>query len=644
MTSPNTQTTPKISDYYHLPKTGETVRIRGLISTTYLRRGETMVIRWSDFWADFVVRNFVDIVGLVEEPAASEYFPTMAEVWNLIERAATTLPGERIFGLRATSTTLTMIVGVDLASTREISVEWPELATILTEVVNLRDNTRELADTAVVKLEAGIEMLKNQLTGYSGIASAAAKIALDAATEAKQYGDTAGKSAFEIAVANGFSGSQSEWLASLKGATGDPGPEGPRGITGETGAPGPQGAQGERGLPGPQGVPGPKGEPGQDGTSVTIKGTVATSSSLPSSENALGDGWLTSDDGHLHVWNGDGFTDVGKIQGPTGPVGPQGESGPKGDPGTPGTPGLTGPQGETGPPGPQGDPGPKGEKGDPGADGIDGVTPSFKIGAVTKGDNPSASITTQGTLNSLNLVLPKGDPGPTGATGNSGPTGPAGKDGISPYFGIGNVVKGTSASATITGTQANPQLNLVLPKGDPGEQGPMGATGPRGPAGPAGQDLTAMPFQTCYCSIRDNGGINLGSGGSQRYKYRDNGVVCELYFRITWGSVPTSAGGSLRITNLPKRPNWSIGTEYYGHGSLWLQGAKPPIFFPMLPTIPMNIAEVRFFVPVNGGDTRHAEMRIWDGHNGVATGIPGNPDFMIDAQGSSITGSIVYPI
>ena len=79
MTSPDL-TPLRPEDYYDLPEVGQSVRIRGLVSTTFLRRGETMVIRWTDFWADHVLRNYVDVIGMVEEPAASEYFPTMAEV------------------------------------------------------------------------------------------------------------------------------------------------------------------------------------------------------------------------------------------------------------------------------------------------------------------------------------------------------------------------------------------------------------------------------------------------------------------------------------------------------------------------------------------------------------------------------------
>ena len=43
-----------------------------------------------------------------------------------------------------------------------------------------------------------------------------------------------GKSAYEVAVENGFSGTETEWLASLKGATGAPGANGKDGTDGKT--------------------------------------------------------------------------------------------------------------------------------------------------------------------------------------------------------------------------------------------------------------------------------------------------------------------------------------------------------------------------------------------------------------------------
>jgi hypothetical protein len=75
-----------------------------------------------------------------------------------------------------------------------------------------------------------------------------------------------GASAYDVAVANGFKGSEKEWLATLKGekgADGRPGvdgPQGPKGDTGPVGATGPQGPKGDTGSQGPKGDQGEKGD------------------------------------------------------------------------------------------------------------------------------------------------------------------------------------------------------------------------------------------------------------------------------------------------------------------------------------------------------------------------------------------------
>lgn len=126
-----------------------------------------------------------------------------------------------------------------------------------------------------------------------------------------------GPSAYEVAVENGFSGTETEWLDSLK--NGPPGPVGPPGQDGKDGADGAPGPQG------PQGIQGVKGDKGDKG-------------------------------------------DIG----PAGPAGKDGAPGAKGDPGSIGPPGPQGATGATGAVGPKGDPGEKGEKGDPGDKGDKG--------------------------------------------------------------------------------------------------------------------------------------------------------------------------------------------------------------------------------------------------------------------------------
>lgn len=122
-----------------------------------------------------------------------------------------------------------------------------------------------------------------------------------------------GKSAYQIWLEAGNTGSEEDYLASLKG---------------EKGSTGPQGPQGEQGIQGPQGEQGPQGIQGETGP-----------------EGAKGE---------------------------TGETGPQGEQGPKGDKGDTGEQGPQGIQGEQGEVGPQGEPGPQGEKGDKGDTGAKG--------------------------------------------------------------------------------------------------------------------------------------------------------------------------------------------------------------------------------------------------------------------------------
>ena len=176
------------------------------------------------------------------------------------------------------------------------------------------------------------------------------------------------KNNYEIAVDNGFKGTEKEWLESLKG---EQGPEGPMG---------------------------PQGPKGEDGTSVKILGSVPTVDDLLVAEDQEnGDGFIVEENGHLFVFNGDSFIDVGEIKGP------QGEKGEKGDQGEQGLQGEAGPAGEQGP------------------QGKDGKS-AFEI-AVEKGFEGDE-------LQWLDsLVGQKGEPGEMGPEGPQGLQGEKGADG-----------------------------------------------------------------------------------------------------------------------------------------------------------------------------------------------------------------------
>lgn len=111
-----------------------------------------------------------------------------------------------------------------------------------------------------------------------------------------------GKSAYEVAVENGFSGTETEWLASLKGATGAPGADGKDGENGktpyvgdngnwyigadDTGKPS-RGEKGEPGSPGARGEPGSPGAKGDKGdTGATPNLTIGSVTTLEAGQNA----------------------------------------------------------------------------------------------------------------------------------------------------------------------------------------------------------------------------------------------------------------------------------------------------------------------------------------------------------------------
>lgn len=78
-------------------------------------------------------------------------------------------------------------------------------------------------------------------------------------------GGADGKSAYEIAVENGFEGDETAWLKSLKGEKGDAGAQGATGPRGPQGEKGEQGPKGDTGPAGADGKPGADGDPGEKG-------------------------------------------------------------------------------------------------------------------------------------------------------------------------------------------------------------------------------------------------------------------------------------------------------------------------------------------------------------------------------------------
>lgn len=111
------------------------------------------------------------------------------------------------------------------------------------------------------------------------------------------------------------------------------------------------------------------------------------------------------------------------------------------------------------PSGPAGAPGRDGVDGAPGADGRDGQ------------DGRTPDLSWQGTALAVDGVPGPDLRGPAGKDGANGAPGPA------PAIKIGAVTSGATPSATITGTSPDLTLGLVLPKGDRGDRGETGPPG-----------------------------------------------------------------------------------------------------------------------------------------------------------------------
>lgn len=203
-----------------------------------------------------------------------------------------------------------------------------------------------------------------------------------------------GKSAYQIAVDNGYPDTEQAWLASLKGDKGDTGEPG---AAGEKGEPGEKGDTGAAGKDGRDGTDGAAGRDGENGASAY---EIAVQHGYSGSETA----WLESLNGADGAKGDTGAAGAKGEKGDTGATGAKGEKGDKGDPGATGVAGKDGAagksayqiavasgfdgteqawlaslKGEKGDKGDTGAAGAKGEKGDPGKDGTDvDLTPYAK--------------------------------------------------------------------------------------------------------------------------------------------------------------------------------------------------------------------------------------------------------------------------
>ncbi len=341
-------------------------------------------------------------------------------------------------------------------------------------------------------------------------------------------------SAYAIAVAHGFEGTEEDWLESLKGAA------------------------------------------GEQGTGLDLRGMLDSADELPAPEESTpGQAYLVGTEAENVLWIFDEaqnqYRPAGPLRGETGPQGPKGDmgatgaQGPKGDTGNTG---AQGPKGETGPQGPKGDTGatgpegPQGPQGEPGEDGtsltvkdryetleaLKAARPTGQVGDVyavgTEEDNviyiwsesqqdytsigklqgPAGPTGPQGPKGDTGATGPQGVQGPKGDPGETGPQGPAGADGAQGPKGDPFTYDDFTEEqlAALTGPQGpkgdTGDTGPQGPKGDPGDTGPQGpagadgAQGPQGPAGPAGRGITGVS----YSSTTNQWTISYSDGSSEK--------------------------------------------------------------------------------------------------------------------------------
>ena len=366
-----------------------------------------------------------------------------------------------------------------------------------------------LAIVLVIALSAGTALFIHRRSGVSAAATVKNGLSAYELAVAEGYSGTMqewlaslrGQSAYALAKAAGYTGSESDWAARLaKLAQSDPvsltaanfNNRGQLILTlsdGTTlnlgnavGENGKNGSDGRNGTDGKNGADGKDGKDGKDGLNgISVSGVDLTDAG----ELVL----RFSDDRMVNVGRVTGAQGVQGEKGEKGDTGAQGAQGEKGDTGAQGIQGEKGEKGDTGAQGAQGE---KGEKGDTGAQGAQGE----------KGE--------KGDTGAQGAQGDKGEKGDTGAAGNGIQTirlvdgtmtveltdgskftfenvrGENGADGVSPQVRINAATNQWEISAdegenwVSTGVQATGARGEAGAPGEKGEKGDKGDPGQNG--------------------------------------------------------------------------------------------------------------------------------------------------------------------
>lgn len=402
----------------------------------------------------------------------------------------------------------------------------------------------------------------------------------------------AGKSAYQIAVDNGFVGTEAQWLASLKGET---------------------------------------------GAQLNIKGSLTSVNQLPTTGNVAGDGYIVGDT--IYAWDGAVWKLISSL-------GPEGKSAYEvwladGNTGTvyDYLNSIKGAKGDVGPQGPQGVAGTN-------ANGFDyrgelsstsnlpqptsqNVSQAYSIGGDLYVSNGTAWI------NMGNIVGPQGPQGVAGTNGLDGTDGDEGKSAYQSWLDIGNEGTEVDFIAAIKGAKGD--------KGDQGEQGIQGEVGPQGPVGATGSGLEIVGILNDVSELPPTGEVG------DAYKI-NNDLYVWVENATEWMNIGSLGGTS--ITAKGHVPNVAALPVYNNYGDAYLTEDTSNLFIYSYDE-DTNSAEFVDMGSIKGdpgqkGDTGPAGTPGTNGTNGkdgaqwfVATTNPATSDGVInDYAFNTLTGDV----
>lgn len=421
-----------------------------------------------DRWQQLPTQDSIDAVQLAIDKVtsgASEAFDTLGEIEQWINEHSGITEGGKTYKAGD---------GIQISEDDTISVDGGKIKEIVSGDIDSLKDTIEVVNVSLSQNQEKVENVEGKLDKFSGDVETILN-----GISGKPGAD--GKSAYQIAVDNGFSGDEKTWLESLVGKQGEQGIQGPQGEQGPQGLQGETGPQGEKGDDGKsaydiaksegfsgtteewlaslKGADGAPGKDGKDGSSVSLK------NSADECTVANSDAYINKENYHIYIFRGevDGerkFDDLGEFA-IVGPQGPKGDKGDKGD------------KGEQGIQGEKGDKGDKGEDGAPGKDGKDGLSITAATTASTEGGTIVTFENASGSIGSVTVL-----------NGKDGAKGDKGTDGKSAYqIAVEKGYDGGDESAWIASL-----------KGEKGAKGDKGDTGEQGPQGEKGDAFTYADF------------------------------------------------------------------------------------------------------------------------------------------------------